>query len=162
LKRRLAPLTAPLNARCPHCAGELDVAVGPTAGAVGVCGHCDEPIGVQGRELRALRYADLSPTDRDRVDRARRVLARLRGARRVPPSRCLTCRSEVDAASPITKDQHPAPGDVAFCFTCGGAAKFDDGLRLVPLGPEDMTPGLEAELAGLRARLAAGRRERAD
>lgn len=48
----------------------------------------------------------------------------------VPPARCLLCHEDIEAATAVTGDNAPTPGDVFVCWYCQGVMIIDDDLTL--------------------------------
>jgi hypothetical protein len=46
------------------------------------------------------------------------------------PCKCPRCAYEVDAASGLTSDDAPSPGDIALCLNCGAINVYLDGLQI--------------------------------
>jgi hypothetical protein len=72
-------------------------------------------------------------------------------------TRCPWCRKVNEVSTNMLSSGGPRPKDVSLCWACGGLARFDDNLALVPMGLEEQTEYLQstAYQAYLRARQAA-------
>lgn len=81
----------------------------------------------------------------------------------VPRGHCPTCRTELEAATGIDRDEPPSPGDITVCFYCGAIARFDQALHLSEVDPEekrrlmDESPTLRRVVTELHRREPRGR-----
>jgi hypothetical protein len=55
----------------------------------------------------------------------------------VPPSPCLDCGKENDAATNPFGRRGPRPGDYTICMYCGAAMAFSEDLTMRPLTAEE-------------------------
>lgn len=62
----------------------------------------------------------------------------------VPFSRCIRCKTAIDAATGIGKRQ-PSPGDVSICAYCGQVMLFSDDLTLVS-APQEVRDQIKTEM----------------
>jgi hypothetical protein len=62
---------------------------------------------------------------------------------RVPPSKCLNCGKEMDAATSTEGDYAPQPGSIGICFHCRHLMAYADDLTLRELTGEEVV-----EIAG--------------
>lgn len=63
----------------------------------------------------------------------------------MPHGRCLACGHSFDAASCMTDDAQPKPGDISICIECGYIMMFGTNLRVRELTASEMI-----EIAGNR------------
>jgi len=63
-------------------------------------------------------------------------------AHRLPESECPSCGYRVDAASGISTDEAPKPGDVTLCMKCGQVMQFTATLGVRGVQPASI-PGID-------------------
>jgi hypothetical protein len=56
----------------------------------------------------------------------------------IPSDRCPICAYEFDAASGMTHDARPKPGDVSLCIKCGEVLEFASDMRVRQASLETM------------------------
>ena len=61
---------------------------------------------------------------------------------RVPVHRCNNCQSEFDAATSLTNDVKPKPGDLTICIECGQAHQFQADFSLASCTLESVRDNL--------------------
>jgi hypothetical protein len=58
----------------------------------------------------------------------------------LPTSQCPFCGYEMDRAThPEDNSIKPSPGDLSICLKCTSILRFDDGMRLAALEPEEFS-----------------------
>lgn len=57
--------------------------------------------------------------------------------KRVPSAPCPTCGKKLDAATCMSSDAQPRPGDYTVCLYCANVLRFRDGMKLAVLSLED-------------------------
>jgi hypothetical protein len=57
--------------------------------------------------------------------------------RRVPETKCLSCGTSLDAATPADFDGEPYSGAITVCIKCGHIMALDDNLKLRELTKDE-------------------------
>lgn len=82
---------------------------------------------------------------------------------RTPETQCPSCQCSIDAATALTEDVTPSPGDFTVCIQCAAILRFDRELHLKETVYHELkeldTEALE-ELALIRAVIAKMHRSR--
>lgn len=72
---------------------------------------------------------------------------------KVPPSNCPVCGARQDAATNLTQQEGPKPGDLTVCLYCQTVCRFaGEEMQLVVVGQEELEkldPEFSAYLGGV-------------
>jgi hypothetical protein len=58
--------------------------------------------------------------------------------RQLPEAECPSCHYKADAATSLSGEARPKPGDITLCINCGELAKFGQDYKLEPVKLADL------------------------